>query len=68
MAKGFMIFVEGGDVPRVLHPDWAPAWAEAKRLSTNNPYKEVTLTEFHYTFLGGQVIEKRIGKGQKHTA
>jgi hypothetical protein len=49
MAKGYMIFLEGGEMPKVVHPNIAAAMFVAKRVAKKFPEREVLL--FH--------IEKR---------
>lgn len=43
MAKGFMIFLEGGEPPKKVHPNVQGAYKEIYRLSKLYPDKTVTL-------------------------
>lgn len=45
MAKGYMIFLEGGEPPKKVHQNIAGAYREIYRLSKLYPGKTVTL--FH---------------------
>lgn len=43
MAKGYMIFVEGGETPKVVHPTYDSAFWQMKQLAEKFPGKEVML-------------------------
>lgn len=54
VAKGFMVFVEGGTLPKVLHKQYDSAFVEALRLSKLNPDRDCLLLEFHYRMRNGK--------------
>lgn len=47
MAKGFMIFVEGGYSPKVVHRKINTAWQAMHRAAEANPGSEVMLLQLH---------------------
>jgi hypothetical protein len=47
MAKGYMIFVDGGGTPQVIHTTFDAAMWQMKHLAEKNPGKEVFLFGLH---------------------
>ncbi|HEX3747645.1 MAG TPA: hypothetical protein VHW09_27105 [Bryobacteraceae bacterium] len=47
MAKGYMIFVEGGGTPDVIHATFDAALWNMKQLAEKSPGKEVFLFALH---------------------
>lgn len=47
MAKGFMLFVEGGNTPQVVQPTFEAAMWQMRVLAAKNPGKEIFLFALH---------------------
>jgi hypothetical protein len=47
MAKGYMIFVEGGECPQVVHAEFDAALWQMRSLAEKFPGKQVLLFQLH---------------------
>jgi len=50
MSKGYMIFVEGGHEPKLVHNDFGAAEIVARKHAREFPGKEVVLLQIHKRF------------------
>lgn len=61
MTKGYLIFVEGGDAPTVVHETFPAALHETLRLSRINKGREVQLLQIHKRFLTAEKEPVKLG-------
>ena len=53
----YMVWCEGNQAPRIAHPDYSTARAEAVRLAKANPEKAFTILEAKETVVGKVKVE-----------
>ncbi len=59
--KGYLIFVEGGDAPTVVHENYQSALHEALRLSRMNKGREISLLQIHKRFITADKEPVKLG-------
>lgn len=61
MAKGYMIFIEDGDLPKIVHRTHRSALRELHRLANSNPGKKAYLMQLHDRIVSDGVQGVTIG-------